>query len=214
MDWLLALAPPTGAAYLKLVGLTGRYRIKGWEHLEKLRADHGRGVWVVWHNRLLGGIVLQRDKKVGALISQSRDGELIARAVERLGFVPLRGSTSRGAAGVTRAALRHIRDGYDVLFTPDGPRGPRYKVQQGAAWAAQAAGVPVLPIGVGATPKVVFKSWDRFQLPLPFSRVQIVLGEPISFTKEEPVEEVQRRIEEALKAVTEEADALLGVVSP
>lgn len=210
----MALAPPAGAGYLKLVGYTGRYRVKGWEHLEAIRASHGRGVWVVWHNRLLGGIVLQRDKMVGALISQSRDGELISRVVERLGFVPLRGSTSRGSSGVARAAMRHIREGHDVLFTPDGPRGPRYVVQQGAAWAALAAGVPVLPIGVGAAWKVVFRSWDRFQLPLPFSRIQVVLGEPLIFSKEEPVEEVQDKIGRALKRVTEEADSILGVVSP
>lgn len=214
MDWLMALAPPLGAGYLKLVGLTARYRVKGWEHYDAIKKGHGRGVWVVWHNRLIGGIILQRDKNVGALISKSRDGELISRAVERLGYAPLRGSTSRNSSGVAKAAIRHLREGYDVVFTPDGPRGPRYEVQAGAAWAAKLSGAPVLPIGVGATPKAVFKSWDRFQLPLPFSRIQVVLGEPLTFSEADDIAYVQKKIKDALDRVTAEADGILGVVSP
>ena len=101
-----------------------------------------------------------------------------------------------------------------MVFTPDGPKGPRYEVQQGAAYAALKAGVPVLPLGVGASRKMVFRSWDRFQLPLPFSEVRVVYGEPLSFKGDEDIEDVRRLIGEALDKATAEADRILGVTSP
>lgn len=214
VDWVMTLAPSLGAGFLRLVRLTSRYRVKGRENLDTIKRGPGRGVWVCWHNRLLGAIALHTSKNIGALISQSRDGELIARTVSRLGYAPLRGSTSRGSSGVLRAAMAHLEGGFDVVFTVDGPRGPRYVVQQGAAFAARNAGVPVLPVGIGATPKFVLRSWDRFQIPLPFSRVQVVYGEPLTFARDESIDQVKRRIGEALTRVTEEADAMLGVVSP
>ena len=214
MDLALTLVPPLGAGFLRLVKLTSRYSAKGREHLDRIKREHGRGVWVCWHNRLLGAIVLHQSRNIGALISQSWHGEMISRLVKRLGYAPLRGSTSRGSSSVLRAAMGHLREGYDVVFTLDGPRGPRYVVQQGAAFAARNAGVPVLPVGIGASRKVVLRSWDRFQIPLPFSRVQVVYGEPLTFARNEPIDEVKRRIGNALTKVTDEADAMLGVVSP
>lgn len=210
----LLIVPFLGALYLKLVKLTGTYRVEGGEHLESVEKGGRGSVWVVWHNRLIGAIILHRGKNVGALISQSYDGELIARVVERLGYTALRGSTTRGGAGALKAVLRHIRAGHAAVFTPDGPKGPRYEVQQGAAYAAMKAGVPVLPLGVAASGKKVFRSWDRFQLPLPFSKVQVVYGVPLTFTGDEDVDEVREKIRAALTRATEEADRLLGVHSP
>jgi lysophospholipid acyltransferase (LPLAT)-like uncharacterized protein len=210
----LKAAPPVGAAYLRFVNLTGRYRVTGEEHLQWIRREHGQALWVVWHNRLLGAIAMHGNENIGAVISKSKDGELIARAVERLGYTPLRGSTSRGQTGALKGLLRHVSKGFDVVVTPDGPRGPRYRVQPGAAWIAMKTGFPILPVGVGASPKVVFKSWDRFQLPLPFGRVSVVYGKPLLFGKDEPVEEVREKIAAALTLATDEADRMLGTVSP
>lgn len=211
---VLLIVPLLGALYLWLVKITGSYRVSGLAHLEAVEKGGKGSVWVVWHNRLIGAIILHRGKSVGALISQSYDGEIIARVVERLGFVPLRGSTTRGGTGALKAVLRHIRAGHAAVFTPDGPKGPRYEVQSGAAYAALKAGAPVLPLGVGSSPKKVFRSWDRFQLPLPFSRVQVVYGAPLLFKGDEDLEEVREKIRDALTRATEEADRLLGVDSP
>jgi lysophospholipid acyltransferase (LPLAT)-like uncharacterized protein len=213
-DTLLKLAPPLGAGYLKLVRATSRYREHGIDNLFKAHEGESNAIWCVWHNRLIGAIAEHAWKGMGAVISQSRDGELIARTVERLGYVPLRGSTSRGEAMVLRKVLRHTRDGNDVVFTPDGPRGPRYQVQQGVAYAAMKLGLPVLPLGVGASSKKVFASWDRFQLPLPLGKVQIVYGKPLRFSPDDDIEEVMERIRVAITEATELADELLGVESP
>jgi lysophospholipid acyltransferase (LPLAT)-like uncharacterized protein len=213
-DWLVTLVPPLGVGYLKLVRLTGRYHETGLENLRAARDERGAAIWAVWHNRLIGAITVHARKNIGAVISQSRDGELIARAVERLGYRPLRGSTTRGGSDALRGVLRHAREGNVVVFTPDGPKGPRYEVQQGVAFAAQRLGLPVLPLGVAARPKYVFKSWDRFQLPLPFSRVEIVYGPPLFFSRNDDVEEVRRSIREGLMAATLEADRILGTESP
>lgn len=212
--WLLRLGPPVGAAYLRFVRLTSRYRVAGGEGLDENMRKTGHAVWCCWHNRLLGAIALHARLNLGAVISRSGDGELIARAVERLGYTTLRGSTSRGGSEALRAVLKHIRKGFGVVFTPDGPRGPRYQVQQGAAFAAVRAGLPLVPVGVGATRKIVFRSWDRFQLPLPFGTVQVVYGPPLTFAPDEDLEQARERIRVALTAATEEADRLLGVVSP
>jgi lysophospholipid acyltransferase (LPLAT)-like uncharacterized protein len=213
-DWLVKLVPPIGAGYLRLLRAVARYREVGRERMESARAEAGGGVWVVWHNRLLGGIPLHIDRNFGAVISQSKDGELISRVVEMIGFVGLRGSSSRGGSEAFRAVMRHTRKGLDVVFTPDGPKGPRYQVQVGAAVAAMRTGKPVFPIGVGASPKMVFGSWDRFQVPWPWSKIQMVYGEPLYFDKDQPVEEVQEAIRVALNAATEEADRRLGTESP
>jgi len=213
-DWLVRLAPPVGVGYLKLVRLTGRYHETGLEHLEQGRDERGSAIWAVWHNRLLGAIAIHAGKGIGAVISQSRDGELISRAVERMGYKALRGSTSRGGTEALRGVIRHARAGKVVVFTPDGPKGPRYEVQQGTAFAAMRLGLPVVPLGVAARPKVVFNSWDRFQLPLPFSRVEVVYGPPMRFTPDDDMEEVCRTIQAGLMAATEEADRILRAVSP
>jgi lysophospholipid acyltransferase (LPLAT)-like uncharacterized protein len=214
-EFLLKYAPPLGAGYLKLVKATSRYKIDGKENLIAARSVKGAAVWVVWHNRQLGALVLHQDINLGSVISQSFDGELIARVVKRLGHSPLRGSSTRGGTGALKALLRHAKNGFDVSITPDGPKGPRYQVQKGAAFAAIRTGLPVLPLGVAATPKKVFtKSWDNFQLPLPFSTVQIVYGKPLHFKKDDPIDEVQEEIRIALCRATERADELLGVSSP
>lgn len=212
--WLLRIAPPLGARYLRLLKRVARYDEIGRERLEAARAEAGGGIFVIWHNRLLGGLPLHLDHNIGAVISQSDDGELLSRAMERIGFVGLRGSSSRGGSEAFRGVIKHLRKGFDVSLTPDGPKGPRYQVQPGAAVAAARSGKPVFTVGVGMSPKLVFGSWDRFQAPWPWSKIKVVYGEPLYFHKDQPIEEVQEAIRAALTQVTEEADRLLGVESP
>jgi hypothetical protein len=159
-------------------------------------------------------VFVHRDEGIGVVISQSRDGELISRVVGGLGYVSLRGSSSRGGAQALRAVVRHIRRGGDVAFTPDGPRGPRYTVQPGVSYLARKTGHPVIPLGVGMSRKWVVNSWDRFQVPLPLGTVRICYGEPLSFDADDPETVVTESIRAALAGATQEADALLGVRSP
>ena len=211
---LLRWGPPLGAGYLRLVGATTRFQSVGEKPVQSLRRSGEPLLGACWHNRLLGPVVPYRNQNVGVAISQSDDGELISRVVAAFGFVPIRGSSSRGGSQVLRTMLRHLGRGHDVVFTPDGPRGPRYVVQPGLAHLACRTRRPVVPIGVGISPKVVFSSWDRFQLPLPFGRICLHYGEVLRFTRDDPLADVQQRISAALTAATEAADRALGVSSP
>ncbi|GAB6064081.1 lysophospholipid acyltransferase family protein [Deferrisoma palaeochoriense] len=210
---LLRWSVAAGAAYLRLVGRTTRYRVTGFDRAERLRRE-GPVVWAFWHNRLLGPLLPYAGQGVGVVISRSADGELISRIVERFGYVPIRGSSSRGGAAALRGVLRHLAAGGDVALTPDGPRGPRYRVQPGAAAAAMRSGVPLIPVGAAFTRRWAAPSWDRFQVPLPFGRAEIVLGPPLRFGRGEDLVEVCEEIRRALDRATARADARVGWVPP
>ena len=210
---LLRWGPVLGAGYLRLVGLTSRFEHRGRQPVDAVRAE-GPVVWAFWHNRLLGPVVPYRGQGIGVVISRSRDGELIAAAVQRFGYVPLRGSSSRGGVAALKAALDHLGRGHDVAFTPDGPRGPRYRVQPGVVVAARRSGAPIVPVGIGFSRRAVFRSWDRFQVPLPFGRIHYVYGRPLRVAPGDDLRGACRILEAELVRLTERADARAGVVSP
>ncbi|TLN17220.1 DUF374 domain-containing protein, partial [bacterium] len=145
---LLRLAPPLARLYLRFLGLTCSFRVEGEENY-RLAHENGNAIWAFWHNRLMGSIPFHRGRGIGVVISQSKDGELISRVVEPMGYKAIRGSSSRGGASALRGILRQLKDGHIAAFTPDGPRGPRYTVSPGVAYAAQRSGAWVMPMGVG-----------------------------------------------------------------
>jgi len=212
--WAVRLLAWFGRGYLRLVGLTSRFGFEGEAGVEAARARGRPVLWAFWHNRLLGPVFPHRGRSIGVVISRSRDGELISRVVRGFGYVPLRGSSTRGGAAALRAVVRHLREGNDVAFTPDGPKGPRYTVGPGLAYIARKTGHPVIPVGVGMSRKLVFNSWDRFQVPLPFGAVRIVFCEPLWFGPRDAEAEVAEAIRSALNAGNEAADLRLGVTSP
>jgi len=207
---LVSLVPPITTLYLRVLRATLSISEEGRENIDA----EGSKLLAVWHNRLIAPIMQLGDLGIGVVVSQSEDGEMITRVIEKLGFIGIRGSSSRGGSNALRGILRHAKSGNNIAFTPDGPRGPRYKVKPGIAFAAQRTGLPFIPIGVSASRKKVFASWDRFQLPHPFSNVQFIYGEPLIFDKNDDIDDVIGRIEAALVEVNERADAMLGVTSP
>jgi len=170
----LRLAESLGPAALRLL-ISSLQRV----HLETPRARDEKVIYAFWHGRMLVPAVMYRFRKAGILISEHRDGEYIARVVARLGFLPIRGSTTRGGVRALRGAIERSRKGIDVAFTPDGPRGPRYVVQKGVIYAASRTGLRIVPVGIEAWPAWVVGSWDEFVIPKPFGRAAIVEGEPI-----------------------------------
>jgi hypothetical protein len=175
-----------------------RLRVVGRETVERFAREDVRYVHVFWHAHLLLMVYSYVGPRLAFMISQHRDGELVAKTVERFGYVPVRGSTTRGGSSALRAMLRALWGGADIGFTPDGPRGPSRRVQPGCVAAARLAGVPVVPVALAATRAWYLRTWDRFCIPKPGARVLMAYGEPLSFAPDEPIDQGCRRLEEAM----------------
>ena len=169
-----------------------------------------------WHRHILLMPFAYRGRRVCVLISASRDGERITRVGRLLGrgIDAARGSSSRRGAAGLRELLRRARDGWDLAFTPDGPRGPLRVVQPGVVLAAAASGLPIVPIAYAATRQWEMRSWDRFVVPKPLARVAYVHGAPLTIGRDEDPEAARLRLQEALLAVEAEAERRVGRGAP
>lgn len=196
---------------LRLLAATLRYRINGRRKPANLPADPL--IFALWHNRLCLCMKLYRsyarperpDDRLAALISASKDGALLAALLESFHVQPVRGSSSRrGAQALLELTSWAVR-GYDLAVTPDGPRGPCYTMQPGIMTLAQMTGLPILPCSYRLSWKIRLKSWDRFQIPLPFTRCEMITGQlirvPRNVTDEERVR-LRQQLQEALMAIT------------
>jgi lysophospholipid acyltransferase (LPLAT)-like uncharacterized protein len=197
---LLAVVPPLASALLHLLGSTLRFEER---YAPGARPADGfpeeAEVYVFWHRALLLAAWRYRGLGIRILISASFDGELIARLVERLGFVPVRGSSSRGGAAGLLAATRARKAGYKVAITADGPRGPVYVAKDGAAAIAQRANSTASCFHLHPLSAWTLRSWDRFLIPKPFSRVRIAWEPPV----ETPGTEVLQQTLDTAVAVAE-----------
>ncbi|EQB64066.1 MAG: hypothetical protein RBG1_1C00001G1645 [candidate division Zixibacteria bacterium RBG-1] len=202
-NFLVWLVSWLGPALVWLLGKTLRISWRGLENLQEVRKSGQRVIYALWHGRLLILTFAHRWQKVHVLISQHRDGEFIARTVQKLGFVPIRGSTTRGGTQAIFQMVSKIQDGYDLAITTDGPKGPPHKVQSGAIYIAQRSGLPIMPISSSAQKAWRLKSWDSFLIPKPFSKTVIILGKPIYVKKESTDEELSGKIYELEKQLSE-----------
>jgi lysophospholipid acyltransferase (LPLAT)-like uncharacterized protein len=162
------------------LGWTLRWRIEGREHLEALTSAGQPYILSLWHGRILPLMLFFRRRGLVVITSENFDGEWIARILTRFGYGTARGSSSRNARAALRQMIRDVRAGRSTAFTLDGPRGPARVAKPGAAWLASASGAPLLPCHAEATHSWELHSWDRTQIPRPFSRVALVIGEPIT----------------------------------
>jgi lysophospholipid acyltransferase (LPLAT)-like uncharacterized protein len=141
---------------------------------------HRSLVFAFWHGQQMALVAARRGRRIAALVSWSRDGELQSGIMRSLGLTVLRGSSSRGGSEGLRRIVRALRQGQDAAFAVDGPRGPRGRAKSGAARAAHLGGALLVPVaGAASRRHVLTKAWDRFELPLPFARVVVVVGEPL-----------------------------------
>ena len=175
----LAWTVRLGTWLLRLLAITWRIRvINGESVLAPQRRDHRPIIFALWHSDLLPLLYQHRHEGVAVLISEHHDGELIARAAEQLGYRTVRGSSTRGASRALVGLVRALEAGQDVAITPDGPRGPARSFAPGALIAAQRARAPILAVGVSTSRAWRLRSWDRFRIPMPFSRVTIAYVGP------------------------------------
>ena len=168
-----------GRRVIGLIGRTLRWNVVGWEKLEAVHGAGKRWILAFWHGRLFLASWYFRNRGIAVMTSRNRDGEYIARVIESLGYRPVRGSSSAGGHGAAREMLRTLRQGGDVGFAIDGPRGPRYVAKAGAAYLAWKSRNPVIPFGISVERKWTLGSWDGFQVPKPFSRAVLLIGDPI-----------------------------------
>ncbi|MBW7998046.1 MAG: tetraacyldisaccharide 4'-kinase [Candidatus Glassbacteria bacterium] len=199
-----------GSLVIRLVYLTVRSREIGLEHLEEGRGEQWKPVILAFlHGRLLGNCYNNRGQGACVMVSRHKDGELIARINDWLGYTAARGSATRGAVPALKAILRAIDQNRDLAFTVDGPRGPAGVVKQGVAYASARTGRPVVPTAAGYSACWQLNNWDRFQIPKPFSRMVVAYGAPLQVPDEPDGEEIDRwrqRIGRALEEVSRTAD--------
>ena len=162
-------------------------------------------IFCIWHNRLALSMAVHREYpgKLAALISASQDGALLAAMLARFGVQVIRGSSSRRGPQALLELSRQARRGYDLAITPDGPRGPRYVVQGGIIALAQVTGLAIVPVTCNTSRKLCLKSWDRFQIPLPFARCEMVLNHPLRVPRGASAtdrEELRAELERSLRA--------------
>jgi lysophospholipid acyltransferase (LPLAT)-like uncharacterized protein len=179
------------------------------DHVERIRAARRPLVMITWHGRMIVPTWFVRRWKVVAMISRHRDGEMVARLVERLGFDTVRGSSTRGGAAATLEMLDCVRAGQPAAMICDGPRGPIYRMKPGAPYMAMTTGATVVPATFSAERAWIFRSWDRFMVPKPFARVFMLWGEAITPpANPTELENFTQQLEDALNALTAEADKL------
>lgn len=202
-----------GKGVVDLIGSTMRIRAVDFE---KARAEieSRRFILAFWHSRIMMVSYLYKGWEGASLVSGSKDGEIIAQILKRQGHETIRGSTSRqgvrALAKLIRALKEEIRPGAVV---PDGPRGPRFKVQSGIITLAQKTGYPIVPISYSAKTIKIFASWDRFILPYPFSDGRVIYGTPISVpckVDAETKEVYRARLEAELNRITKFVDQYYG----
>jgi lysophospholipid acyltransferase (LPLAT)-like uncharacterized protein len=205
----LTLAGPwTGALALSLLARTLSIRREETSVEGRWRAGLPT-IYAVWHGRLALMPWLYRRRDLRVLVSRSRDGEIIAALIRRFGFVPVRGSSSRGGAQGFRALTRALAEGWSVVVVPDGPRGPREVVKPGIVGLARLSGAAVVPVAVGASSAWRLRSWDEFRVPRPFARCVVRFGESVQIARDADAaqqEAARKDIESALRSVTWQVD--------
>jgi lysophospholipid acyltransferase (LPLAT)-like uncharacterized protein len=203
------------AQLIRILGRTLRLRISDGPGF--LSGGHKQPIiFAYWHNRMLAPLFVYLRHYIGmqrsgerkgavVLISKSRDGKLISDIIEHLGLGVVSGSSSRGGASALLELTESISNGFEVNITPDGPRGPRYKLSSGLVFLAQKTGAPVCPVHVEYARCFRFKSWDGFMVPLPFSRIEVTFGalQNIAPTGTDEAFEAERsKLEKIMQPVT------------
>jgi lysophospholipid acyltransferase (LPLAT)-like uncharacterized protein len=173
---------------MKLLATTLRMEVRDLGGIGRAEDAMPPVIYALWHNRFFcvppaWEKLCGSHRKTVALTSASHDGDMVARAMAVFGLGSVRGSSSRRGVAALVGLKRALQEGFDICITPDGPRGPRYRVQPGAIKLAESTGAPIIPVHVRFSSAWRLKTWDRFVIPKPFSRVEVTFAEPIRLTR-------------------------------
>ena len=207
----VAAIASVGYPLLRALGSTWKWRVSGAEHVDAIAARGLHPIHSFWHGRIFPATIYFQRRGIVVITSENYDGEWIARIIQKFGYGTARGSTSRGGP---KALLQLVRDvkSKGVAFTLDGPRGPAEVAQPGAVWLAKATGNPLLPFHAEAASSWTLRSWDRTQIPKPFTTVAMAIREPIYVSRDaddRALDEARSALEVSLSAARHQCQRLL-----
>ena len=201
---LIRAADLTFYFLIRIIGSTIKFEVEGWENWEAASSNGHIPIYAFWHNRIFLSIYFWQRRRIVVMTSRSFDGEYIARFIQRFGFGAARGSSTRGATGAFIEMVRLMRAGCPTAFTIDGPKGPRYVAKMGAVLLAKKTGHPILPFTIAARNFWEVKStWDRTQLPKPFTRARVLIAPPIFVAPDADDEILNAKRDEVQSALDE-----------
>lgn len=217
-DWAQATVTWLGAAYLRFVRLSGHWDVRGWEHLQKLIDDGKPAILCFWHGRLIANIFgWPQGLALYQLSTSHRDGKLAGKTYQRLGVTPIWLDKDKPTEA-TRKMVKTLKAGGIGAITPDGPKGPRQRMQMGAIDLARlAGGAYLVPVSNSTTRAKILGNWDRMQVPLPFGRGVFEVGAPVEVPRKASAEEfeaIRLQMEDTLNAMTRSLDAECGQETP
>lgn len=188
---------------INLIGKTVRFETEDWENFEAIEQAGRLPIYTFWHNRIFLGTYFFRRRGIVVITSQSFDGEYIARFIQRFGYGAVRGSSTRGGVAALVEMIRLMRAGLPMGFTIDGPKGPQYVAKIGACLLAKKTGNPMMPFVVEAEKFWRLKSWDKLQIPKPFTRARLIIAEPIYVAADAGDEVLENKRVELQKSLDE-----------
>lgn len=216
-DWAQALVSWLAASYLRFVRATGRWDVRDWDNVQKLLDDGKPIVLCYWHGRLVANAFgWPSDKPLYQLSTQHRDGKLAGKTYQRLGVMPV-WLDKNSPMEATRKLVKILKGGGVGSITPDGPKGPRQRMQMGAINIARLSGASIVPMTNSTNRAKVLGTWDRMLLPLPFARGAYVMGAPVEVPRtatDEELEALRQGIEDTLNDMTRALDAEFGQDTP
>lgn len=195
--------------YLRITGITTRIIKKSNDKEKEFEKTRRNFIYALWHNQQAFLIYAYRFKKVCAMVSMSGDGGYMAELLKNFGMKVVRGSTSKGGINAVLKLIDAAKQGYHPVLTPDGPRGPRQTVQTGILFLAQKTGLPIIPLTCHLKRKIVFKSWDKFELPLPFGKAIVVSGNPVTVKQKDDLKEKALELKTELDRISKLAKEMV-----
>lgn len=180
---------------VNLVIKTYRIDIQNSDAVKKVLNNDKQFIVAFWHGRMLIPWYVHKNYKIAALVSKSKDGEILTRLLKNWNYKVVRGSSHIGGKEALKIMEDKLDEGFSFAITPDGPTGPPHKMKPGAVVLAHRKKVPLFLIGTASKKHYVFNSWDKFQVPKPFSKIVVIYSEPVFVKEESTREDINKIIE-------------------
>lgn len=205
----ISLASYVGYFLVYVIGRTLRWEVRGWENWESIQKAGKQAIYSCWHRCIFPATYFWRKRGIVVMSGYHFDAQYTGRFIQMHGYGIARGSSARGGVNALNRMVRCLRDGRDVGFTIDGPRGPRYVAKVGPVLVAKRTGNPIFCFHISMKRKIQLNSWDHFQIPLPFTKALVLMAPPLYIPKDakrEALEEKRVEMETILNQMREEGD--------